>query len=703
MFKLLKVPDLTLAKVAKSDKKKQPAKMPKAKGLDVLSKVALTKAEQLKLATKISKTQFYSSHTKGLGDGVDTPLKVPNEQQQKVTGTNKGVGVRPEVPDVPKYESESEEESWTFSQDDEDDAEEPDMNDDREETKSDNDGDDLTHPNLSTYKADDQEEEEEKADDEEESSNQRVYTPPDYQLTDDVENKGGDGKVKECEEEKEENDDLYRNLNLNLERSDAEIIDAQANKDTEDAYVTLTTVPLIVQQQSSFVSSDLVSKFINPSPDTGIDSILNQNIQSALESEMSEFKKTNQFAEVVSLILGIVDNYLPSKMKDAVDVAVQLQTNKLREEAQAENQEFLNQIEKYVIESLGAKVLVRSTNQPQTSYAIAASLLEFELKKILIDKIGTNKSIDRSDIQKDLYKALVKSYNSDKDIISSYGDVVTLKRGRDDQDKDEDPSAGSNRGSKRRRSGKEAKSSKELTHKESKSTSSSKGASKSQPKSSGKSTHAEEHGHKVDDLEDQPHQEFNTRNDDDERNQSLFNELLASPIDFSSFIMHWLNIKNLTQEVLTGPTYDLIKGACKSVVELEYHLEEVFKATNDQLEWHNPEGKPYPHDLSKTLHLILNEQGRQVIPLDYFINNDLEYLKSGSSSQKYTTSITKMKADDYSQVKWIEDKVSRIWRLVKVSMAGMLTWEHITGVQNIRNSTDMLLTGNHQKMSTPDT
>ncbi|GJS83869.1 hypothetical protein Tco_0750410 [Tanacetum coccineum] len=44
------------AKVAKSDKKKQPAKMPKAKGLNVLYEVALTKAEQMKFSTKRSKT-----------------------------------------------------------------------------------------------------------------------------------------------------------------------------------------------------------------------------------------------------------------------------------------------------------------------------------------------------------------------------------------------------------------------------------------------------------------------------------------------------------------------------------------------------------------------------------------------------------------------------------------------------------------------
>ncbi|GJR46972.1 hypothetical protein Tco_1315075 [Tanacetum coccineum] len=56
--------------------------------------------------------------------------------------------------------------------------------------------------------------------------------------------------------------------------------DVQVNKDTEDAHVTLTAMPPVVQQQSSSVSSDLVSKFINPSPNTGIDSILNLNIQS---------------------------------------------------------------------------------------------------------------------------------------------------------------------------------------------------------------------------------------------------------------------------------------------------------------------------------------------------------------------------------------------------------------------------------------
>ncbi|GKB62275.1 hypothetical protein Tco_0918461 [Tanacetum coccineum] len=172
----------------------------------------------------------------------------------------------------------------------------------------------------------------------------------------------------------------------------------------------------------------------------------------------------------------------------------------------------MTKVEKYVTETMRAEVLVRSTNQPQTSYAVASSLSELELKKILMDKMEENNSIDRSDVQKNLYRALLEAYNSDKDLLSSYGEVVTLKRGRDDQDKDEEPFAGSNRGSKRQRSGKE-ESSKKATQKESKSTSSSKGTTRSPLKSSSKSVQEEEYDLRVDDLEEPLHQEFDTGND----------------------------------------------------------------------------------------------------------------------------------------------------------------------------------------------
>nr|GFA72980.1 hypothetical protein [Tanacetum cinerariifolium] len=140
----------TTAKVAKSGKKKPPATVPKAKGLETLSEVALSEAEQIKLATTRRKKDFHMSHASGSSDGVEFQSKVPDGQHQKVTGTNKGASVRSKVPDVPNYASESDEESWTFRQDEDDDDEKTDLNNDSEETESDKDRDDLTHPKLLT-------------------------------------------------------------------------------------------------------------------------------------------------------------------------------------------------------------------------------------------------------------------------------------------------------------------------------------------------------------------------------------------------------------------------------------------------------------------------------------------------------------------------------------------------------------------------
>nr|GFB67529.1 hypothetical protein [Tanacetum cinerariifolium] len=53
-----------------------------------------------------------------------------------------------------------------------------------------------------------------------------------------------------------------------------------------------------------------------------------------------------------------------------------------------------------------------------------------------------------------------------------------------------------------------------------------------------------------------------------------FNELLDTPIDFSNFIMNRLNVDTLTPELLAGPTYELMRGSCTRLTELEYHLEE---------------------------------------------------------------------------------------------------------------------------------
>nr|GEZ12514.1 hypothetical protein [Tanacetum cinerariifolium] len=281
-----------------------------------------------------------------------------------------------------------------------------------------------------------------------------------------------------------------------------------------------------------------------------------------------------------------------------------------------------------------------------------------------------NKSINRSDTQKNLYNALVESYNSDKDIITSYGDVILLKRGRDDQDKDEDPFARSDRGTKRMKYGKDAESYKDSRSKEKKSSSTFKDASKSQHKSFGKSVHGDEPIHTVEESGMQQGQEFITGDNDEQ------------PIDKE------LKIPNLTQETLVGRAFNLLKDTCKSITELEYHFEECSKETAKRLDWHKPENKLYPFDLRKPFLLIQDHRGHQIIPKDYFSNKDLEYLKGGDSSRRYSTSVMKTKAATY-ELKWIEDLFPEFWSPVVVNYDQHAYFGTSHWVPNAKASTDM--------------
>ncbi|GJY47542.1 hypothetical protein Tco_0436605 [Tanacetum coccineum] len=440
----------------------------------------------------------------------------------------------------------------------------------------------------------------------------------------------------------------------------------QTTQVIEDTHVIITSVNPEGQQQSSSVSFGFVSNMLNPSPDIGIDSIFNLNTES-----------TSLVGVPVTTIaetpLSVVDTYLANKMNEAVKTAVQLQSDRLRDEAQANNEDFINKlddnikkiikeqvkeqvkaqvskilpkIKKTVNEQLEAEVLTCSSNKSKTSHTVAANLSELELKKILIDKMESNKSIHKSDEQKNLYKALVDAYEN------------------------EEPSIGSNRGSKRRRAGKEQESTSAPKEKNSKTISKFTEGFKSHYKSADTSAQAEEPIHTAEDLEEPVHQEFDTGFSEDqptlpaahgpiqpwinslarkEDTRDSFNELMDTPLDFSAFVMNQLKVDTLTPELLAGPTFELMKGSCKS--------------------------QQYLHDLRKPLPLIPNSQGRRVIPFDHFINNNLKYLRGGTSSRTYATSVTKTKAADYGHVKWIEDMVpNTMWSPVPVIYDKYALW-----------------------------
>ncbi|GJV24703.1 hypothetical protein Tco_1377398 [Tanacetum coccineum] len=246
---------------------------------------------------------------------------------------------------------------------------------------------------------------------------------------------------------------------------------------------------------------------------------------------------------------------------------------------------------------------------------------------------------------KQIYEGLVKSYNLDKDLFSSYGKAYSLNRDREGKDKDEDPPAGSNQGLKKWKTSKDTEQEPvfEIANTEM----------------------LQEQGGDLGNTEDQPNVEA-----------TLMDDWFKKPKRPPTPDPVWnakKSIDNLTQEILVVPAFNLLNGTCKSLLELEYHFEESYKVVTDQLDWNNPEGHEYPFDLSKPL-LLIEAQGCQVGHADYFFNNDIKYLKGRSSSRKYTTSTTKTKATKYDKIKGIEDMVPTLWSPVKVAYDKFAMW-----------------------------
>nr|GEW08272.1 hypothetical protein [Tanacetum cinerariifolium] len=515
---------------------------------------------------------------KEMGDKVKHFDEEKKMFENKISKMKKVLAQQVKDFDDPRYDDEDDDDGDSQGDDDQD--------DDNEHTESENDGDDFLHPKLSTF--DEEERHDEKQDEEEEGVNIE-----EEKLDEDMTN------------EEEEVDELYNDVNINLEGRDTEMTDASLTN--EDTHVIMTVVTPEAQQQSSFISSGFISNMLNPNPDTSIDFILNLNTKStslvddpvskniemppssvttlppppipfiqpqqqtpvpppaivvstslqnlptfgslfkfedrvkALKDDFSIFKQTNLFAKTLSSIPGIVDMYLANKMNEAVKTAVQLQSDRLKDEAQAENEDFINKLDENIKKIIKEQVKVRVKEQ---------------VTKILprIEKL-VNEQLES--------EVLTRSSNEAKTshVVAANLTLRWIKPG-----------------AKRSRAGKELKSTSEPKEKTSKSTGKSIEGSKSHQKSTGKSAQAEEPIHTADDLEEPAPHEFDTgfteyqpveetsqlpdcnlaRNNN---SHDSFNELMDTPLDFSGFVMNRLKVDTLTQELLADPTFELMKGS----------------------------------------------------------------------------------------------------------------------------------------------
>ncbi|GKA62949.1 hypothetical protein Tco_0762468 [Tanacetum coccineum] len=123
-----------------------------------------------------------------------------------------------------------------------------------------------------------------------------------------------------------------------------------------------------------------------------------------------------------------------AKNKDFINTLDEHMSKIIKKQVKEQVSKILPIIKKLVNDQLEAEVLICSSNKAKTSHAVAANLSKLKLKKILIDKMENNKSIDRSIQQNTLYNALVDAYEIDKDILETYGDTATFKRRRYDED-----------------------------------------------------------------------------------------------------------------------------------------------------------------------------------------------------------------------------------------------------------------------------
>ncbi|GJY64562.1 hypothetical protein Tco_0466022, partial [Tanacetum coccineum] len=608
-------------KEKKSGKGKQ-----KAKELETISEAVLTEAEQLKIITKRSRKETHSSHASG-------------------SGADEGTGVTPGVPDAPDYDSDDDI-SWKSSDDDQDD----DKIDDDEKTQDDEDEDkNDDNENAQDDEDDDKHDDDENAqDDEDEDKNdddENAQDDEDDDKHEDDENAQDDDDEAQTESEDDDdkdNDNEVEGVEVEGEKSDkdATYVEDQGNEADKDTNAYLEgrddVMTDVILPQSSSVSSGFVSNMINPNQDTGVDAIFGQHTEATslidilvtAIAEPSFFAPTNRPPTPNPLFIQLQQPPIltpattPSSSLqnlpdfEAVDVAVQLKYDRIQEEAHVENQQFLDSIDE------GMK------KEAKTSHAVATNLSELELKKILIDKMEANKSINMSDTQRQLYKALVNAYEADKILLDTYGDTVTIKRPRDGADDDQEPSAGTDRGSKKRRSGKEPESTSAPREKATTTAGKTTTGSKTYKQSASQSAPVEETMKCTNVFEAPAHQEFETGVHDEQAEEESvpaihesvpnwlsnlarrqdprdsFDELTDTTFDFTAFMMNKLNVKTLTPELLAGPIFELMKGTCKSLTELEYFCEEVYKAITEKLDWINPEGRQYPHDLRKPLPLV---------------------------------------------------------------------------------------------------
>ncbi|GJT29436.1 hypothetical protein Tco_0909711 [Tanacetum coccineum] len=454
-------------------KEKEKVDVAHGKGIELLSEVALSEKAQMKEARKKSLRDFHKTHPSGSGMVAEKP---PSVEKITPTVTSEGTGDKPGVPDVTNDDSsESESESWA--------------NDERRQQ-------------VMKAKIEEFDQENESEDDE----MKRI-----------VQGEGNDTEMTEAQQGNE-----------NLETTQEQVV--------EDAHVTISTV---LKKRSPYVHVH------HEVPRTQAPTLLTIPVlvipeSSRLEKESwYDLRKNPLHTQVTSLVDSHLDTRLEKPDNNHGNLLSESLTARIKEQVKDQLPQILPQevsnftppvIEKLIKESRDEVTLAKVSSEPQSTYEDAFRLTEFELKKILLDKMEKSDTYLTAPEHRDCYDGLKKSYALDKDFFYSY-DVYSLKRGQNDKDKDEDPSAGSDGGLKKRKTSKDTEPT--TSPKKKDSTSESSKGTKSQPKSTRKYVQSEEPVFEVADSDMPQDQAGNLGDNEDEPMDKTASRCDDYPFDLS--------------------------------------------------------------------------------------------------------------------------------------------------------------------------
>ncbi|GJW40968.1 copia protein [Tanacetum coccineum] len=331
-------------------KEKEKVDVTSGKGIEFLSEVALTEEAQMKEVRKKSLRDFHKTHPSRSGTVAEKP---PSVDKITPTVTSEGTGDKSGVPDVTEDDStESKSESWGNDKDD---------NNNDQDSKQEEESED-----------DNQEEEE------------FVHTPSPTNDKDD-DNLANQESI--CDKSVKKAPTLLTiPVSVITESSPIYIKIPQSSQ-------TFTPPPILTTPNPSPTIE--TTNPLSILPDFSSAFQFNDRI-TALLKEVAELKKDPLHTHVTTLVDEYLDTRLGETREDFMNFLSETLTTRIKEQVKDQLPQILPKevsnfappvIETLIQVSRDEVTLAKMSSQPYSTYEAAATLTEFELKKILLDKM----------------------------------------------------------------------------------------------------------------------------------------------------------------------------------------------------------------------------------------------------------------------------------------------------------------------------